>query len=202
MEVVPVKSNSNILNPEKWVDNYADYLYTFAISRVNDEDEARDLVQDTFLSALKARNGFKGEASEKTWLVSILKRKVIDLYRKNAVRKEQSFEKSDQYKVAYGHYFTEEGFMPGEWQKQNTPKEWKINENSTIEKHEFKKILGQCLSKLPKMWASVFSLKHIDEESASTICKELEISSSNYWVIIHRAKLQMRECLEKNWLKI
>ncbi len=71
---VPVKTTSNKLNPEKWVDNYADYLYSYAIARINDEDEARDLVQDTFLSALKARNGFKGEASEKTWLISILKK--------------------------------------------------------------------------------------------------------------------------------
>ncbi len=197
-----VSETSNKLNPEKWVDNYADYLYSFAVIRVNDEDEARDLVQETFLSALKARDGYKGEANEKTWLVSILKRKVIDLYRKKAVRKEQSFEESDQYKVAYGHYFTEEGFIPGEWNKKNAPREWNVSENSNLEKKEFRKILATCVGKLPKMWASVFSLKHIDEESAEEICKELEISSSNYWVIIHRAKLQMRECLEKNWLQV
>src|ERR1700756_395623 len=159
-----VAKEASILNPEKWIDNYADYLYSFAYNRVSDEDEARDLVQDTFLSALKARNGFKGEASEKTWLVSILKRKIIDLYRKNAVRKEQSFEESDQYKVAYGHYFTEEGFLPGDWNKKNAPKEWNISESNSLEKNEFRKILAVCLSKLPKTWASVFSLKHIDEE--------------------------------------
>jgi RNA polymerase sigma-70 factor (TIGR02943 family) len=197
-----VSQTTNKLDPSKWVDNYADYLYSFALMRINDEDEARDLVQETFLSALKAQNSFKGEASEKTWMVSILKRKVIDLYRKNAVRKEQSFEESEQYKVAYGHYFTEEGFIPGEWQKQNAPKEWNISETSNIEKNEFRKILAVCLSKLPKTWSSVFTLKHIDEESSEEICKELEISPSNYWVILHRAKLQMRECLEKNWLKV
>ncbi len=197
---VPAKPSSNILNPEKWVDNYADYLYTFAISRINDEDEARDLVQDTFLSALKARNGFKGEASEKTWLVSILKRKVIDLYRKNAVRKEQSFEESEQYKVAYEHYFRDDnGSHPGHWAGKNNPQEWD-EQKTKIEQSEFRKIAALCLSKLPKIWASVFTLKHIDDEPTETICKELEISTSNYWVIMHRAKLQMRECLEKNWL--
>ena len=198
---MPVSETSNKLDPGKWVDNYADYLYTYALMRINDEDEARDLVQETFLSALNAQNSFKGEASEKTWMVSILKRKVIDLYRKNAVRKEQSFEESEQYKVAYGHYFTEEGFIPGEWHKQNAPKEWNIPETSNLEKNEFRKILAVCLSKLPKAWSSVFTLKHIDEESSEEICKELEISPSNYWVILHRAKLQMRECIEKNWLK-
>ena len=117
------------------------------------------------------------------------------------MRKEQSFEESEEDKVAYGHYFTEEGFMPGHWNQKNTPKEWNITEISNLEKNEFRKILAACLGKLPKAWASVFSLKHIDEESSEDICKELEISSSNYWVILHRAKLQMRECLEKNWLK-
>ena len=190
-----------ILRPEKWIDSYADYLYSFAYNRVNDGETAKDLVQETFLSALKARDSFKGEASEKTWLVIILKRKIIDLYRKNAAHPQQSFEESEQYKVAYSHYFTETGFMKGEWHKQVAPKPWNVSDKNNIEQKEFKHILGQCLNKLPKMWASVFSLKYLEEEESETICKELEITSSNYWVIIHRAKLQMRECLEKNWIK-
>ena len=190
-----------ILNPEKWIDSYADYLYSFAYNRVNDEEAAKDLVQETFLSALKARDGFKGEASEKTWLVSILKRKIIDLYRKNAAHPQQSFEESDQYKVAYSHYFTETGFIKGEWNKTVAPKPWNVSEKNNIEQKEFKIILGKCLGKLPKAWASIFSLKYLEEQESDTICKELQITSSNYWVIIHRAKLQMRECLEKNWIK-
>ncbi len=199
METPVIKNNAK-LAPEKWVDNYADYLFSYAISRISKEEEARDLVQDTFLSALKAKDSFKGAASEKTWLVSILKRKVIDRYRKNAVRKETSFEESDTYKVAYSHYFTEEGFIPGEWQKQARPQQWNATDGK-IEQGEFRKILAACLDKLPKAWSAVFSMKHLEEESSETICKELEISPSNYWVIIHRAKLQMRECLEKNWFK-
>jgi RNA polymerase sigma-70 factor (ECF subfamily) len=196
-----VTREASILNPEKWIDSYADYLYSFAYNRVNDGDTAKDLVQDTFLSALKARDGFKGEASEKTWLVSILKRKIIDLYRKNAAHPQQSFEESEQYKVAYSHYFTEEGSITGHWNKKAAPKPWNVSEKNNIEQKEFKQILAQCLSKLPKVWSSVFALKYLEEEESESICKELEITSSNYWVIIHRAKLQMRECLEKNWIK-
>ena len=191
----------SILNPKKWIDNYADYLYSFAYNRVSDEETAKDLVQETFLSALKARDGFKGEASEKTWLVSILKRKIIDLYRKNAAHPQQSFEESEQYKVAYSHYFSDEGFIKGEWNKPNGPKPWNVSEKNSIDQKEFKHILAQCLGKLPKVWSSVFALKYLEEEESESICKELEITSSNYWVIIHRAKLQMRECLEKNWIK-
>jgi RNA polymerase sigma-70 factor (ECF subfamily) len=191
----------NVLNPEKWVDSHADYLYSFAYNRVSDEETAKDLVQETFLSALKARDGFKGEASEKTWLVSILKRKIIDLYRKNAAHPQQSFEESEQYKVAYSHYFTDEGFRDGHWNKTNAPKPWNVSEKNSINQKEFKNILTKCLSKLPKVWSSVFALKYLEEEESDSICKELDITSSNYWVIIHRAKLQMRECLEKNWIK-
>ncbi len=198
---IPAPTSTHKLEPEKWVDNYADYLFTYAISRISDEDEARDLVQDTFLSALKGKDNFKGEANEKTWLVSILKRKIIDLYRKNAVRKEQSFEESDSYKVAYDHYFRDDdGSRPGHWAGKNNPQPWS-EQKTNLEQGEFRRILVACLSKLPKAWTSVFSMKFMDDESSESICKELGISTSNYWVIIHRAKLQMRECLEKNWFK-
>ena len=197
----PLASQNKILSPDSWVDKYADYLYSYAYMRVSGEEVARDLVQDTFLSALKAKNSFKGEASEKTWLVSILKRKIIDHYRRNAVRKESPFEESDAYKAAYGHYFTEKGFMPGDWNRAHAPRAWNAGERSRIEEGEFRKILQACLARLPRVWAAVFTMKHIDEASSQTICKELDISASNFWVIIHRAKLQMRECLEKNWFK-
>ena len=70
------------INPNKWIDLYSDYLYNYTISRVSDREIAQDLVQDTFLAALKSMKNFKGEASERTWLISILKRKIIDHYRK------------------------------------------------------------------------------------------------------------------------
>lgn len=197
-----IPATSNKLSPANWVDNYADQLYTYAFMRVNDADEARDLVQDTFLSALKAQNSYKGEANEKTWLFSILKRKVIDLYRKRNVRKSESFEESEQYKVAYSHYFEDGGMRPGHWNGKNNPQEWGEAASGNLEKGEFSKILMACLGKLPKAWASVFTLKHVEEETSEDICKELDITPSNYWVILHRAKLQMRECLEKNWIKV
>ncbi len=76
----------NNLEPNSWVDNYADYLYRYAQSRVNDSAVAEDLVQETFLSAWKARERFEGRSSEKTWLSSILKNKIIDYYRKALVK--------------------------------------------------------------------------------------------------------------------
>ena len=74
--------STNILDPNTWVDKYSDYLYNYTIVRVNDREIAQDLVQETFFAGLKSIKNFKGEASERTWLISILKRKIIDYYRK------------------------------------------------------------------------------------------------------------------------
>ena len=70
------------IDPTQWIDQYSDYLFNYTISRINNRDLAQDLVQDTFLAGLKSMQNFKGEASERTWLISILKRKIIDHYRK------------------------------------------------------------------------------------------------------------------------
>lgn len=81
------------------------------------------------------------------------------------------------------------------------PRVWKIEELNPLENKELEKILGQCMEKLPALWAAVFSMKYLDDEKSDQICKELNLSPSNYWVIIHRAKLSLRAYLEKNWLK-
>jgi RNA polymerase sigma-70 factor (TIGR02943 family) len=195
----PVTNTQNSLNPEKWVELYADYLYNFAYYRVNDEEQAQDLVQDTFLSALKARDSYKAQASEKTWLVSILKNKIIDHYKKASTRNESPLQLSVYEAPSYDYFFDKQKM--GNWQKESLPKDWAINENNYDTK-EFYKTLESCLKVLPEKWKGVFTMSLLEETDSKLICKELEISSSNFWVIIHRAKLQIRACLEKNWLKL
>ena len=80
----------NVLNPDKWVDRYADYLFNYTIVRVNDREVANDIISETFLAGLNSMKNFKGEASERTWLISILKRKIIDYYRKINSKKGQA----------------------------------------------------------------------------------------------------------------
>ncbi len=84
------EKKKQILEPQKWVERYGDYLYNYTIVRVNDQAKAEDLVQETFLAGLKGRDGFQGKSSERTWLISILKRKIIDTYRKQYTSKESS----------------------------------------------------------------------------------------------------------------
>jgi RNA polymerase sigma-70 factor (TIGR02943 family) len=183
-----------ILDPEKWIDNHSDYLFNYAFYKVNNEGTAQDLVQDTFLAGLKGQKTFKGNSTERTWLVSILKRKIIDHYRKSSVRK-------TTIDTDFGSPFVASGANKYRWSKEGAPEKWNIDASNDFENEEFIKILEYCLSMLPDRWKEIFHLKIMEEFSGEEICKELDITSSNLWVVIHRAKLSMRACLEKNWIK-
>ncbi len=185
-------NQKHTLNPEKWIDLYADYLYHYTITRVDDSDFAKDLVQETFLSALKGKGSFRGEASERTWLVSILKRKIIDHYRKiNSVKGKREV-RTDFYS---------DGDKKGNWLEEAVPGEWGNEGAKNIENKELKNALDHCIHNLPEKYRMVFLLKTVQHYETEEICNELDISSSNLWVIIHRARLQLRKCLEENWFK-
>jgi RNA polymerase sigma-70 factor (ECF subfamily) len=182
-----------IVNPRQWVSQHADFLYAFALVRVEDEELARDLVQETFLAALERLDRFEGRSSERTWLTAILKNKVMDVYRKKAAVHIPIQQESRTDGVAE---FFEAG--NGHWKSEYAPRAFGIEQDPLASK-EFEQILKQCMQKLPALWLSVFTLKHVDEASTPVICSKLKISSSNFWVIIHRAKVNLRACLQKNW---
>ena len=181
-------------NPKNWFALYGTPLYQYVLPRVNDSDIAEDLVQETFLSALKGLNGFRGEASEKNWLFTILKNKIIDFYRKKAT--EQYITTMPDLREAENEWFDEEG----NWAENRLPKDWNAADNP-IERKEIQKIINWCKSHLKVLQQHVFTLKYLEDLESDEICKVLNISPSNYWVLIHRARLQMRECVEQHWLK-
>jgi RNA polymerase sigma-70 factor (TIGR02943 family) len=186
---------SNISDPHHWVQAHADYLYAYTRARVNDEEQARDLVQETFLAALEKLKTFEGRSSERTWLTSILRNKIIDHYRKkssvllNTDVKQAEDEQADFFNAEDGH-----------WNAGPAPKHFGIDDYDPLQSKEFDHILMLCLKKLPALWLSVFTMKHMDDESTETILAELKLTSGNFWVIIHRAKLNLRACLQKNWI--
>lgn len=182
--------NTSILQTDKWVDNYADYLFNYAITRVNDTEVAKDLIQETFFSAIKSAKNFKGKSSERTWLVSILKRKIIDYYRKINSKKAQSEVRMNFY---------DDGEKEGSWIEERVPNPWSNNTNTSIENKELQEQLEECISALPPKYALVFRMKTIQGFETQEICNELEITSSNLWVMIHRARTQLRKCMEDNW---
>ncbi len=180
----------NVLSPDKWVDNYADYLFNYAIVRVNNTNVAKDLVQDTFFAGLKSAKNFEGKSTERTWLISILKRKIIDYYRKINSKKGQA-------EVRMSFY--ESGENEGSWIEERVPQSWDNETEKIIENEELKNQLDSCIDKLPEKYAMVFRMKTIQQFETEDICRELNISASNLWVIIHRARVQLRDCIEKNW---
>ena len=182
------------LFPEKWVENHGDYLYNFAYTRVQSKELAEDLVQETFIAALKAANSFKGRSTERTWLISILKRKVIDHYRKSSTKKEITSSE-------FSSPFQNDGMWKGHWHMDRGPKNWPSELDDPIHRAEFRKILEYCLSILPEKWKAVFILKFMEDANSDEICKELECTPSNFWVMLHRTRLKLRECIEIKWLK-
>jgi len=177
------------LDPNKWIDLYSDYLFNYTISRVNDREMAKDLVQETFLAGLKSMKNFKGEASERTWLVSILKRKIIDYYRKINSNKGKA-----EVKMTYKGDENE-----GDWLEERVADPFDRNAEDKIENAELEDAIYNCLGKLPEKQATVFKMKTILGYETEVICNELNITPSNLWVIIHRARVAMAECMEKNW---
>jgi len=179
---------TKLTNPENWVNNYGDYLYAYAMSKLFSKNLAEDLLQDTFLSAFQAKNKFKGNSNEKTWLTSILKRKIADHYRKRAKNKEQlSVDNSP---------FIKDKFMHGRWKEEKVPLQWDMDGDWSKDE-SFIEVIKRCISFLPKKWHAVFALKHMEDSSTHEISDELDISESNIWVILHRSRLQLRECIEQ-----
>lgn len=179
----------HLLNPNKWIDLYSDYLFNYTITRVNDREIAKDLVQDTFFAGLKSMKNFKGEASERTWLISILKRKIIDHYRKINSKKGKA-----EIRMSYISDDQE-----GDWIEERVEDESYLNAEEKLENSELGEAIYECMSKLSEKQATVFKMKTILGYETEAICNELNITASNLWVIIHRARIQMAECLEKNW---
>jgi RNA polymerase sigma-70 factor (TIGR02943 family) len=181
------------LAPSTWPERYGDELYRFALSRVSDAVAAEELVQDTFLSALDALASFRGEASERTWLFVILRRKIIDHYRRQARAPHVGLDAiSEPAGPGEGVFFEPDGH----WRASQSPVSW-LHADAALEQQELHEVLRHCQEKLPPQHGAVFALRFVEELPAEEICQELGISSANYWVIVHRAKLQLRRCLEK-----
>ena len=184
------EANPHKLQPDTWVDTYADYLYNYAVSRVSDKEIAQDLVQETFLAGLRSAKNYKGSASERTWLISILKRKVIDHYRKINSKKGKA-----EVRMQYASQEDSEG----DWLEERAADPYSVKELGALENEELGQAIQECIDKLPVKQSKVFTLKTIQGMSTEDICNELGINPSNLWVMIHRARTSLMACLDKNW---
>ena len=189
------------LEPQQWLPRFGDELYRFALGRVSNETVAEELVQDTFVSALDALDSFRGQASEHTWLFVILKRKIIDHYRRQARSPFVPLDPDQQPEAEF--------FRPadGHWRPEEYPQPWELGGDEgrgdvALEQQEFQQVLRACQQRLAAQQLAVFQLRFVEELPAEAICKELGLSPANYWVLVHRAKLHLRRCLERNWFQL
>lgn len=173
---------------EKWVHLYGDILYNWAFHKTNSKEIAEDLVQETFIIALKKINQFENRSSPKTWLIAILNNKIIDHHRANYSTKFTSIEKNGI--TLTNTMFDNENF----WLNELDEKIWNGNDKSSVERVESK--LKECISNLPEKWNLAISYKYFSNQKTEVICQELGITTSNYWQIIHRAKLLLKKCVE------
>ena len=170
---------------QEWVDRYGDLLYRWAFMRTGDPMLAQELVQETFLAALKSRSTFQGQSKPSTWLLGILKHKLLD----GMKRSERTRNFSDLPDQVVNSMFNSIGM----WKKD--PADWDADPQQLAQKTEFHQALQTCLEALPPPQRQVFLLRILDAQESDEVCKVLRITATNLWVLLHRARLRLRECL-------
>lgn len=176
----------------QWLDTYGDDLYSWANYKTSSKETEEDLVQETLLSAFKAYDKYKPESNPKTWLVTILNNKIIDYYRAS------NTSKSVNQTELQGKRLEDDNFDSGGHWNKAVNSLWANTEQHLLDNVEFTEVLAACVENLPVQWRGVIVGKYIDHKKGAEISKELGITSSNLWQMAHRAKLQLRSCLEKN----
>jgi RNA polymerase sigma-70 factor (TIGR02943 family) len=182
--------NERTLDPERWVMDHGNILFKYAMARVRNRELAEDLVQEGLLAALKSANSYQGRSTERTWLVGILKHKLLDHLRKSG-RERASDTLDDRLE---DEFFDDRG----RWKIR--PAKWTVDPHEALKQDDFRTIFEKCLEEAPERLAQVFVLREVDELESDEICKILEVTSTNLWVMLHRARLKLRQCLELNWL--
>lgn len=178
-------------DPSAWIERHGDALYRFAMSRLGDAHACEDLVQETLLAALAAREGFRGESAERTWLIGILRHKLCDHLRKRCRELPLSADEE-------GDAVVDGLFAPdGHWKR--APRQWDGEVSALAEQREFWAVFARCRDALPPRQAAAFIMRTVEDVPAETLCQELAISPTNLWVMLHRARTRLRACLESNW---
>lgn len=182
-----------------WVALYSSDLYSWAVYKTGQAGVAEDLVQEVFLQAFEHFQRFEGRSEPKTWLFSILNNKIADHFRKVYRQPDRVISGStgETAAVSEDSYFQPDG----NWQKDQEPRIWPQESGELLDNPDFQLIMKECLSRLPEKWHAALQLRYLEQKDSQFVCQELQLSSTNFWQILHRAKLQLRRCLELHWFK-
>jgi RNA polymerase sigma-70 factor (TIGR02943 family) len=180
-----------LADPDEWVDRHGTVLYRYALLRVRSPELAADLVQDTFVEALRVRHSFAGRSSEQTWLIGILRHKVIDHLRKSG--RQVTAKGGDGDRSVMESPFDRRG----RWKLGVAS--WPLEPSMELETREFWEIVSRCLAKLPGSLADAFLLRELDGLDSEQVQQALGITPASLWKRLHRARLLLRECLQSGW---
>ena len=180
-------------DPARWVDEHGDAMYAYCLLRVRNRATAEDLVQDALISALTAVDTFKGQSSERTWLIGILKHKILDHLRKAG--RERPLDAEAIPAESTDNYFDE----TEHWQVSIS--DW-AQPDKALENERFWTTFNHCMEKLPERLRVLYALRELDGLETEELLETLHISSANnLWVMLSRARVHLRQCLENNWFK-
>lgn len=190
-------SRNRLSDPQTWVEQHGDALYRYAMTRVRDQSIAEDVVQDALLAALENRDRFSGHSDERTWLISILKHKIIDHFRRTS---REAINDIDPIELVEDPDFRQSSNRRGTWKAGARPEDWSVAPDNSLENKEFREFFQRCLDHLPPHLAVIFVLREMEELSAEKICNVLNLTATNLRVMIYRARKGLRKCLEVSWL--
>ncbi len=168
---------------------HGDALYAYARTRLTGDDDIADCIQETLLAAIRNADSFAGNSSVRTWLIGILKFKIIDVYRKQAREAEHASIDAAEDE----DYFDE----AGHWEMQRAPRAWEKSPLEQLEQGELQEHLHRCIGRLPKMMRAAITLREFEDCDTPEICKQLMVSATNLNVILYRARMHLRTCLEQ-----
>ncbi len=195
MRTDPRTTTVTEVDPARWLEEYGDALFRYALSRLHDTSHAEDMVQETLIAALQSRNRYSGLASERTWLTGILKHKIIDFIRKqvreltvddiNALSDAATENELDRLFDARGYWIR----PPGDWG----------NPDKVLHNHQFLDTFEICMENLKPALAHIFVLKELSGLTNEEICNTLNITATNCGVMLYRARMGLRRCLDARW---
>ena len=195
LQAIEIGDTTPLTDPERWVKDHGDVLYRFAMLRLHDAAAAEELVQETFLAGMKSRVSFSGRSSERTWLVGILKHKIVDYFRRRGrERPSHGADAAETLQEVDADYFD----ASGHW--RTGPASWITDPRQARERAEIRESMASCMEVLPNRQAQAFALRELEGHGADAICELLGVTRNNLHVMLHRARLGLRGCLEPKWV--
>ncbi len=189
-------SAANVSDPALWLQEHGDALFRFAMSRVGHADVAEDLVQETLLAAIEKRDSFQSRAQLRSWLVAILKRKIVDHHR----RESRGRPATRPSATDAGLEAWVEGQFDAKGKWQVAPVRWDRASDDAATRTELRSALAECLKGLTPRAAQALLLTERQELPAERVGKILGLTPTNVGVILYRARTALRKCLEERWI--